>query len=164
MSFTAITSGEIESGDPVKASTLTKIKNDLDDHETRLLTVEASTSAFPPIILRVGGRYPQTTSILKTTANFSFQITGVRLLIDTAGASGDTEIDIQRKRGVGSFESILTTLPKVNYADGDDALSTNTVINLSKDDVEAADILRLDITSAQTNGIGFLVRIDYVRS
>lgn len=164
MSFVAIASGEIEPGDPVKATTMTKVKDNFDDHETRLLSVEASSSAFPPIILRVNGVYPVDTNVLKTTANFSFQITGARLLIDTAGSSGTTEIDIQRFRSGGSYESIFSTKPTVAHSDGNDALSSTGVLNPSKVDIEAGDILRLHTTSVQVGGNGYLVRIDYVRN
>lgn len=164
MSFVSINAGEIESGDPVKATTLTKVKENFDDHESRLLTVEAANSAFPPIILRVNGTYPVDANVLKTTANFSFEITGARLLIDTAGTAGTTEIDIQRYRSGGSYESIYTGLPSVAFGAGNDAISSNGVLNASKTDIEAGDILRLHTTSTQTGGIGYLVRIDYVRA
>jgi hypothetical protein len=163
MSFTAITSGEITSGKPVAATTQTKIKDNFDDHEQRLLDVEAANSAFPPIILRVNGFYGSKTGLLKTTANFSFTITGIRILIDQAGSAGDTEIDIQRKRGVGAYESVLSALPSVDFSAGNDALSSNATLNPTKTDIEPGDIIRLDLTSHQTDGNGFLVRIDYNR-
>ena len=56
MSYTAINSGEIESGKPVRADTQTKIKENFDDHESRILAVETgAATVYPPIILRVNG-------------------------------------------------------------------------------------------------------------
>lgn len=164
MSYTAITSGEIATGQPVASTTQTKIKDNFADHESRLQTVEAANSAFPPIIFRVNGPYFVLSSALKTTANFSFDITGVRILIDQAGSAGSTEIDIQRKRGGGSYESIFTALPVVSYVDGNDELSAAGTLNPTKVDIQAGDILRMDITSAQTDAVSFLVRVDYNRS
>lgn len=163
MAYVAITSGEIATGEPVAATTQTKIKDNFADHESRITTLEAAGSAFPPIIFRVNGLYAVAEGLIKTTANFSFSITGVRILVDQAGSSGSIEIDILKKRGGDPFESILTALPTANYTDGDDFLSDGATLNPTKIDVEAGDILRLDITSIQAAGVGFLVRIDYNR-
>ena len=163
MAFTAITSGEITSGQPVATTTQTKIKDNFDDHETRLEAMESFNAANPPIIFRVNGQYPVATDVTKTTSNFAFNIAGVRILVDQAGSSGTVQIDIKRKRGAGSFTSIFTVLPSVAYSAGNDALSTNAVLDSGVIDLVAGDILRLDITSAQVSGSGFLVRIDYNR-
>lgn len=164
MPFTSITTTEIASGKPVAATTQTKIKDNFDNHESRIVTIESAGSAFPPIIFRVNGGYCVKSALIKTTANFSFNITGIRILVDTAGSAGTIEVDVQKKTGAGVFESVLTTLPTVLFSAGNDALSTNAILNPTKVGVVAGDILRLDITSAQTDGLGFLVRIDYNRS
>jgi hypothetical protein len=164
MSFTAISSGEIASGEPVAYTTQTKIKDNFDDHETRLLAIEAGSFSYAPIILRMNGVYDVVDSILKTTINFDLTITGARLLIDEAGTSGTTEIDIQVKSGVGAYASIFSTQPTSVYTDGDDFLSTDGVLDPTKVELVAGDIIRLDITSAQVAGSGFLVRIDYERT
>lgn len=166
MAFTVITSGEIASAEPVTESMLTKVKDNFDDHESRLQDVEAFTSGSDCIILRVNGPYSlygALNSVLKTTTSFSATITAARILIDTAGASGTTEIDIKRKRGVGAYETIFSTKPSVGFAAGNDALSSNAVVDGTKDDIEAGDILRLDQTSVQVGGVGYLVRLDFTR-
>jgi hypothetical protein len=170
MSFTAINSTEIESGKPVSANTQTKIQENFDNHEDRITDLETGTSTvYPPIILRVNGPYADLstahrTGIIKTTTNFALQITGARLLIDTAGSTGTTQIDILKKSGGGAFASIFTTKPSVVYTAGNDALSSNTVLDATKVDLLAGDILRLDLTSVQAAAEGFLVRIDYERT
>ncbi len=161
MSFTAITDGEIATGEPVAATTQTKIQEDLNDHESRIQTLEIQVGTFPPIVLRVNGYYQLATEILKTTTNSSITITGVHLLIDKAGSAGTTEIDVKVKSGVGSFTSIFTTKPSVAFSSGDDAISTNAILDATKINLIAGDILALDITSIQTDGWSFLVRIDY---
>ncbi len=166
MSFNPLTSGEIASGEPVSTTTQGKVKENFDDHEERIEALEASVSDFLPLILSVRGPYAAfgaRDNVIKTTSNSSFTITGVRLLIDIAGSSATTEIDIKRKRGGGSYESIFSTKPSVVYSAGNDALSSNAVLDLTKVDIEAADILRLDITGVQVGGSGFVVRIDFDR-
>jgi hypothetical protein len=165
MAFTTLTSEEIASGKPV-ANTLTqKIKDNFDNHEERIVDLESGTNTvYPPLIFRCNGYYGGYTTLdafLKTTINFNITITGIRLLIDTAGSAGTTEVDVKYKRGGGSYTSVLSTKPSVGYASGNDALSTNAVLDSGEVDLQAGDILALYLTSVQTDGKSFLVRIDY---
>lgn len=168
MSYTTITTTEIESGKPVRSDTQNKVRDNFEDHEDRLQSLEGgSATTYPPLIMRVNGYYgyyAAQNSVLKTTTNFPITITGVRILIDQAGSAGTTEIDLKVSTGGGAFTSIMTTKPSVASAAGNDALSSNGVVNASLADLITSDIIRLDITSVQTNGIGFLVRIDYNRT
>lgn len=163
MAFQVINSGEIASGEPTTTTTQNKIKNDLDDHEDRIQALEAVIVDFLPITMEVNGYYYVNDNVLKTTSNSALTITGARILVNVAGSSGTLEIDIKKKRGVGAYTSIFTTKPSLVYSTGDDALSSNAVLDSSQVDIQAGDILRLDITSAQVDGVGFLVRIDYDR-
>ncbi len=168
MSFSAITTGEIETGKPVAATTQTKIKENFDDHESRLQSIEGGAdTTYPPLIFRVNGAYfayGAADGILKTTTNFPILITGVRILVDQAGSAGTLEIDIKYSRAGGAYTSILTTRPTVAYTEGDDALSTDGIVDPSEAELQAGDIIRLDQTSFQTAGQGYLVRIDYSRA
>lgn len=167
MAFTTITTTEIEVGKPVTNTTADKIRQNFDDHEGRIGTLETGVGvSYPPLILRVNGPYHiagATNGILKTTTNFPITITGIRLLIDTAGTSGTTEVDVKYKRGVAAYTTLLTTKPSVSYSTGSDALSTNGVL-IGSPSLLAGDIIRLDLTSVQTGGVGFTVRIDYTRT
>jgi len=165
MSFNPISNGEIATGEPVSNATQTKIKNNFDDHEARILSVETgSASVYPPIIINVNGLCFSewvVDDLVRTTANFNLTITGIRLLMRKAGSSGTHEITLKYKRGGGAWTSILSTNPSVAYSAGDNAISSNAVLNLSNVNIQAGDIIRLDILSSQTNAYGFLVRIDY---
>lgn len=164
MPFSAITTTEVETGKPVANTTQTKIKDNFDNLNSRLTTVEGgASSVYPPIILRVNGNYSGCVyeNMLKTTLNFNLTITGVRLLIDSAGTSGTTEVTLKWKRGAGAWTSVLTTNPSVLFSVGNDALSSNAVLNASNVALQAGDILRLDMVSTQAKGRGFLVRVDY---
>lgn len=167
MSYVELTDEEIATGKPV-ANTLTeKIKDNFIDHESRIIGIETGTNIdYPPIILRVNGYYRHLvglTGTLKTTLNFALRITGVRLIVGSAGSSGTTEIDVLYKRGAGAFTSILSTTPTVSFSAGSDSVSTNAVIDTNEDNLLAGDILRLDILSSQVDTRDFLVRIDYVK-
>jgi hypothetical protein len=168
MSFTALTSTEITSGKPVTSTTGTKIKNNFDDHEARIQAIEGgSATTFPPIILRVNGPYGQygaVNGIIKLTTNFPIVFTGVRILIDHAGSSGITQVDVKYKSGGGAYTSMLLTQPSVSYTAGDDSISSNAVLDPAHSSLLAGDIIRLDLTSVQTGGRSFTVRIDYNRA
>jgi hypothetical protein len=164
MSFVTITPGEIAPGQPVSSATETKIKDNFDDHESRILDLESFAGEFLPIIFRIGGYYQIMTGVVKTTANSTLYFHDAQILIDVAGDSGTTEIDILKKRGGGSFTSIFTTKPSKVYSAGNDVLSTNGVLDPAQIDIIAGDILRLDITNNQNSGSGLIVRIDWNRT
>lgn len=170
MAYVPINSTEIAVGEPVRSDTQTKLKDNFDNHETRILAVESgNTTVYQPIIMRVNGSYNQLlspgTNILRTTMNFNLTVTGVRLLIDNAGVSGTTEIDLLYKRGAGAWTSILTTKPSVIYSAGSNAISSNTVLNAGQVALQAGDLLRMDLTSSQDQtATNFMVRVDFSKT
>jgi len=163
MTYTPITAPEIATGEPVKQTVQAKIKDNFESHEARITSLEGGgNTVYTPIIFRINGEYSNLIApqILKTTLNFNLTITGVRLLIDTAGTSGTTQIDIKYKRG-GAYTTILSTKPSVSYSSGNDSISNNAVLDLSQVNLLAGDILAMDIVSTQLNAKNFLVRIDF---
>lgn len=172
MTFTPITTQEIKTGEPVSNQTMNKIKENLESLDSRASSLEGGGSmVYPPVILRVNGPYGEpgdlqipANGILKTTLNFNLTITGARLIVDKAGISGTTEIDIKYKRGAGAWTSIFTTKPSLTYTAGDDSTSTNAALNLSEILLQAGDLVRLDILSAQHRAIGMMVRLDYIKT
>lgn len=167
MAFTTITTAEIAVGEPVKNSTLVKIKDDLDYLNDSLSDIVAGTVVTPSITLSVNGVYVNyvTTGLLKTTTNFALTITNVFILIDVAGGSGTTEIDIQKMQGASVIGSIFTTKPSVAFGVGNGGVSSNAVLHGTNKILVAGDILRLDITSAQNlTARNFMVRIDYTKT
>jgi hypothetical protein len=168
MSFTALTTTELQTGKPVSTTTQNKIRTNFDDHEARIETLESGSAVdLPCITMTVTGPYGLLgtfTGTCYTTVNFSLNVTGVRLLIETAGTSGSTSFDIKKKSGSGAWTSILTTQPSLPSSAGDDSVSTNAVINTAVSLILAGDRLRLDLTGAQTNAVGFLARIDYTHA
>jgi hypothetical protein len=168
MAFTPITTAEITTGEPVSNNTQTKIKENFDNLDARATALEGGgNTVYPPLVFRVNGSYINyvMNGLLKTTLNFNITVTGVRILIDTAGASGTTEIDLKYKRGAGAYTSIFTTKPSVPYSAGNDSISTNAVLSVGEVHLQAGDILRLDVTSAQSaTARNFTVRLDYTKT
>lgn len=168
MAFTALNTSEIATGEPVANTTQTKIKDNFDNLDGRVTTLEGGGSTvYPPIILNLNGSYHSmngASGVLKTTCNFNLTVTGVRLLIDKAGSAGTTEVDIQYKRGAGSWTSILSTNPSVVYTEGDDSISTNSVLDPGEVDLEAGDLIRVNIESTQSYANNFQIRIDFSKT
>jgi len=168
MGYLEITSTEIMTGKATSTSTASKIRNNFIDHEDRITDIENGMVVdYPPIVMSINGRYDLQgsthTDLIRTTANFNLTITGVRIVITKAGASGTTEVDLLIKSGVGAFATIFSTKPSVSYSAEDNAVSSNGILG-SNINMLAGDLLRLDITSVQSGGIGFIVRIDYERT
>ncbi len=172
MSFIPLSTAEIATGEPVSNETATKIKDNFNNLDSRTTSLEGGgATVYPPIIMRVNGPYGElgdlalpAEKILKTTCNFNLTVTGVRILIDKAGISGSTEIDIKYKRGSSAWTSILNVRPTVNFSAGDDSTSVNAELNASEVNLQAGDLIRMDILSAQLRASGMLARIDYIKT
>ena len=164
MAFNPITNTEIESGKPVTSTTANKVQDNFDDHEARLQDLEAGSAvAYPPIIMRLNGPYGNLitrNNLLKTMPNFNLTILGVRLFIETAGSAGSTEVMIRRVRA-GVSNNVLSSGLSVLFSTGNNYLSPNASFNPSYVDIDAGDLIILDLTSLQTNADTFFVRIDY---
>lgn len=172
MTYVPLTTAEIATGQPVSNETATKIKNNFDSLDSRTTTLEGGgNTVYPPLIFRVNGLYGESgdlaipaANLLKTTLNFNLTVTGCRILIDEAGISGVTEIDLKYKRGAGAYTSIFTTKPSVDYSAGNDSTSTNAVLNGSEVNLQAGDILALSITDAQKRAKNLIVRLDFIKT
>ncbi len=158
MVYDDIDSSEIEAGDPVKQELFNKIKENFTNHESRLVAVESGvTTAFMDWPWNVWGDYSDVGIISQrmiTRIPLNITISSGRLLVHTAGSSGTTEIDFLFKRGGGSWTSIFSTKPSVAFGAGSNAISSNSVLNLSNVSLQSGDLFRMDITAVQTGGIG----------
>lgn len=168
MPFTTIPSSAIEVGRALKKSLFTLIKDNLDDHETRLALVEAGVAGTQPLIFTVNGNYDLLTAaekanVAKTTVSADITITDVVLYSNEAGDAGTTEINILTTTAAGpSYTSVFTTNPSLAFGAGDDATSSNQVLDAGNVDVDAGDIIKLVIVNSQNLPNGLMVRIDYV--
>jgi hypothetical protein len=166
MSFTALNSSEIAASKPTKQELFQKIKDNFDDHESRITTVEGATQSFRPLEYAVFGDYwrfgGSQTEIMLDRMNLNITLTAARLLIKSAGTSGTTEVDVLYKRGVGAWTSIFSTKPSVVYSAGNYAISTNAILSTTA--LLAGDLLRIDITSVQSQTNGFILQLEYEKT
>lgn len=157
MPYDPIDSGEIAAGEPVKQELFEKVKDNDDNHETRILALEGGiTTIFMDWPWNVWGDYSNVgvvSGILKYRLGLNITISAARLHVHTAGSAGSTEIDFLFKRGGGSWTSIFSTKPSIAFGAGNDAISSNEVLNLSNVSLESGDLIRMDITAVQTGGV-----------
>jgi hypothetical protein len=165
--FQAITTPQIETGEPTAQELFQKIKDNFDDHESRLGTVEGAVNSYPPIRFSVT-EYWYLLAIYGTIYEvdveripFDLVILGVRLLVIDAGSSGTLEVNLEYKRGAGSWTNLLSVNPSVPYTDGNYALSTNAVVAVPE--LLLGDLVRLNIVTGQTGNSRFILLLEYER-
>lgn len=163
MAYTAITTAEITAGEPTTQDLFTKIKDDFDNHETRITNVELAVSSYRPLEYEVNGGYwgltVPYTGLLYDRINFNMTLLAARLIIYQAGTSGTTEVDVEYKRGAGAWTTIFTTTPSVAYSAGDLAISTNAILAVTS--LEAGDLLRVNLDTVQQVAFGFKLQLEY---
>lgn len=161
MAFSSLSSALINVGKPIIKSIFTTLKNNQDDLNTRLLTVEASTNKiviFDGVITNAT-TYATATGLLFHRIQSAIDITDVKVgVFDFTGiSSGTLSVDIQKASSLdfSASVSILTTQPSLNLATASNYdESTNAVLNVNKSCSEG-DWLRIDISSLPT-GLGKL--------
>lgn len=156
MPFSTITSAQIAAGEANKQELWQKVKDNEDNHETRILSLEGGiTTTFMDWTWDVWGDYSSygiKSQVMLTRVPLNITVSAARLFIHTAGSAGSTEIDFLFKRGAGAWTSIFTTKPSVAFGVGSNAVSSNSVLNLSNVALQSGDLLRMDITAVQTGG------------
>lgn len=162
MAYSAITSAEIEVGEPTKAELFTKIKDNFIDHESRISSLETGTGVFRPLEFQVLGEFfrrgaPQDL-ILHTRLNFDLTLTAGRLILLDVGTAGNLEIDVLFKRGVSAFASIFSVKPIIASPGTQFQVNAGT---LGTTALLTGDIVALSISQAMTDCRGFIVQLDY---
>lgn len=165
MAFVPFNSTEITADKPVKQELWTKVKDNFDDHETRITSNENALQIFTPIQFVVKGAHylvSPRTGIDFFFATQSITITNGRLWVIDAGTSGTTTIDVQVSRNTGStFTSIFTVVPTLAFGAGSFANNSGT-LDAGEVDINPADILRLDVSAFQVNSFEFQALLEFV--
>lgn len=162
MAYDAILTTEIEAGDPVTQDLFEKVRGNDASHETRISSLEAAIQSYPAIQFKVRGAsslYVPVTGVEYLRLFSNITLTSGRVFIFVAGSAGTAEVDIKYKRGAAAFASIFSVTPSVAFGAGDYALSSNGVLSVTS--LLAGDILRLDVTTAQTDCEEFDVYLTY---
>ena len=159
MAFSTITSAQIDAGEPTTQELFVKIKDNEDDHETRITTLEASQNVFEPIKAHISGEGYVGDGILFYRATRDIDILGVRVMtLDDGGDSGSMTIDISKSAaGGGAFSTILTGV--ITASTTAFTVISGTLIGATT--ASAGDIMRVDVDSIRAGASGFEISIEY---
>lgn len=160
MSYTTLDPVKTQVGKPLTKELVDTIKNDLDDHETRIGNIEAGSSKIPIFDFEIinNTQYPDLKGVAYFTAKQAFTVTQCFIQIFTKGVlTGVLEVDVRKSAGLNlsdaSFTSIFTTKPSITYASvADYAKSTNQVFNAGQA-VAIGEVLRLDLSVLPSGGV-----------
>lgn len=152
MAFTTISSAIIQVGKAIKKELFQAIKDSLDDLDSRTAALEV-TGSFIEIIDQT--IYSATTAAALTGLLFykvkqNTRVTKVEVQIYEKGAisSGSVTIDLKKATTLGgTFTSVMTVLPTINFASASDYAANSGTINAVLNDLVTGEFLRLDFTA-----------------
>lgn len=155
MAYVTIPSTSIEVGDALKKELFDLIKDNLDDHETRIQTLSGGSgkiSVFNDDIL-IGGN-ALLTGVVYYEAIQPFNVIEVSIQIfeKPPATTGSLTVDVKKNTDTNdaNFTTILTTQPTINIATDPDYTRDTGVINTGAQTLNTGDILRVDITALPT--------------
>ena len=159
MAYTPINASNIQVGDSVKQELFQAIKDNFDNHETRIIAAETSGAVlevFDEDVHNASSAVTMT-NLLSYQAKRNIRITKVTLQIYEKGSvsSGILEMDVLKASSLGgTYASILTTLPDIDFSTAANFDATDGIINGSLNELIDGDYLRVDMTSLPTVSVG----------
>lgn len=160
MAYVSIPQASIEVGQPTKQELFQTIKDDLDDHESRLTTNEAAVNNFEPITFSIVGQGAVADDLFGHAYRFTRGLTllGFRVVTGKdAGSSGTATFDVELSTDNGSsFSSILSSTVDASttaYATVSGTLATTSV--------SAGDLLIINMDAIRTGASGFFLALEY---
>ena len=159
MAFSTLPSALIAVGRAIRKEIFQTLKDNQDDLQSRLLTVEGAANKvvifdFP--VLNASSAV-SLTGLTDWEAPFSFNLLSAEVGIYEKGGitAGTLEIDIRKNtsRSDTGMTSVFTTRPSLDLSTASDYdNSTNAVLVAGQIPVSTGDVLRLDVTSLPTTG------------
>jgi hypothetical protein len=157
MAYTSIS--PIAVGDPLKRGLGELIRTNFDDHETRMVALEANdarVNVFCYMVRNVAS-FSGLLGLDFYVAQQAFTMTEAKIYIfEKDSLTGFLEVDIQKSTSTNpaGFASIMTTKPSIDYSTiSNYGFSTNRVFDSVEKDIAPGDVLRWDISQAPTNGV-----------
>ncbi|MCK5375381.1 MAG: hypothetical protein KAJ40_08850 [Alphaproteobacteria bacterium] len=160
MAFSTLPDSLIQVGKAITRTLFkTYVKDNLDDLDSRMTTIEGSASKiiiFDEVVINASSLGSTITGLDVYRAASAYDLTDAKVYIFTKdGLGGTLEIDIQKSSSADftSSVSVFTTKPSIVYSGASDYdESANTVFDATNKSILAGDYLRLDVTSLPTGG------------
>jgi hypothetical protein len=160
MAFTSIPTSLTNVGKAVKKELIDLIKANFDDHESRISGLSLGATPIEIFNDTIANASSASTitglSYYRATTSFSVSIVQVAIFAKGSISSGTISIDIKKSTtGLGgTFTSILTTPPAIDFSTASDYDTATGVLNSSLQSVNQNDILRLDVIGLPSNTLG----------
>ena len=140
-------------GDPLKKDDWDKVKDNFDDHESRIASNESQAAKI--IVydsdVKLGASAASVTGLIHYKAIQAFTVTTVEIQIFSKGpiVSGILEIDVKKNTTPDDIgmTSIMTTLPSVDFSTASDYDTSSGILSVAEQDIAVDGFLRFDITS-----------------
>ena len=160
MAFSTISSLAIAIGKAITGDLWSTVKDNFDDHETRINSIEAGASKVPIIKFYAlnASNFSTATGLFYWESDETFTITNAYVRIFEKGSlTGTFEIDIKKSTtdlNSASFTTIFTTKPSITFASATDyQKSTNQVFDNTKISIVPGNYLRFDITQFPNSAV-----------
>jgi hypothetical protein len=156
MAFTSIPSSLVAVGKSVKTELFSYIKDNFDDHESRLSALSIGSSPIEIFNFPVLNASSATTltGLTYYRAVTAFSVSSVQIEIFEKGGivSGSLTVDVKKSTAGlgGTFTSILTVQPTLNFASISDYATNAGTLNGALQSINSGDYLRLDVTALPT--------------
>jgi hypothetical protein len=161
MAFVSLTSANLQTGEPVKSEILTQIKDNEDDLNSRLSTVEGTSNVYPPLYFTVVGNGQVKDGLALFRVPFDIAILGVRMFIfeKEGTVSGTLTVDVEKYHS-STWSTILSST--ISTSSG--TLYTVNSGTLSVTSAVAGDLIRLNQDSVMTGCLGYQVVFEYEKA
>lgn len=172
MAFITLPTVILEVGKAIKKEIFTIIKDNFDDHESRINGIELGANKVEVFNFEVTGFINNYTSsdlvqigTHRATSDFTLIEAKLTLMNNSSGStsttSGVLSIDLQRSTDDGvTFATVLSGLPEI--ADGTNATgstSSSVVFIGGGEDILQDDLLRVNVTSKKDTQGSFLITV-----
>ena len=154
MAFSSLSAALFSVGKPIIKALFQTIKDNSDDANSRLLTIEASANkvTFFNGPMLSAGSYSSATGLLFYRIESAIDLTDCKVGIYAKGAvtSGTLSVDVQKASGLdfAASVSVFTTLPSLDLSIAADYTeSSNMVLSASNKILTEGDYIRVDISS-----------------
>lgn len=152
--FQPILASWVEVGKALIREMFLRIKNNFDDHEARINTLEFGSSKIVvfnnDVLLTTSSVTYTGVAYFVSPFDFVIQQAEVQLLGKGGITTGTLQIDFKKNTTPDNagMTSIFTTLPSINFASATEyQISTNQVLDPGQSTIAIGDVIRFDITS-----------------
>lgn len=153
MAFVTINSASIEVGDALKAELFTQVKDNFDDHETRIQSLAAGAVKISLINEDI---YVGSTASALLTGVYYVEVLqactvvegSIQLFTKSPATTGSLVVDVKKNTSTNpsGFTSLFSSAPTIDVASVPDYGRRTGTINTSYQSLSVGDILRVDVT------------------